>query len=75
MNRFINWLLGGLAVGVAVRALGPRRQAATTATGVGVPAAPPPTDNSLAVAADERWYNHERVQTARSFTAELAGEL
>ena len=76
MNRFINWLLGGLAVGVAVRAFGPRRST--------VPASDSPTPADVALTTlppsgstddAERWYQHDRVQTAKSFTAELAQEL
>ena len=77
MNRFINWLFGGLAVGVAVRALGRRGETAPAAEG-------PESETTLRApdrssgggdVGSERWYKNERVQTAKSFTAELAQEL
>jgi len=76
MNRFINWLLGGLAVGVAVRALGSRRDTAPVATAsLAEPAAAEPRLPTVEAEAARRWYRHDRVQTAMSFSSELAQEL
>lgn len=80
MNRFINWLLGGLAIGVAVRAFGPRREPAGVAEGAqpdSLPSPPPPpaAGGGGATNVATRLLQNERVQVAQSFAKELGQEL
>ncbi len=75
MDRFINWLLGGLAVGVAVRAFGPRREPAPAVDGAPTPPSPEPVADAALTADDSKWYENERVQVAQGFAKELGHEL
>lgn len=78
MDRFINWLLGGLAVGVAVRALGPRREPAPATS---QPDARAPAEPAAEVAGGSapngasKLLQNERFQTAQGFAKELGQEL
>jgi membrane protein len=77
MSRFLNWLLGGLAVGVAVRAVAPNRRPPGSPEDASTPGAATddtaPAEPPSGVA--ERWYRHEQVQNAQSFAKELGTEI
>lgn len=75
MDRFVNWLLGGLAVGVAVRRLGPRREPIPSEATETTPAPDPTADVAPTVPDEAKWYQNERVQVAQSFAKELSFEL
>jgi membrane protein len=77
MKRLLNWLLGGLAVGTAVRALSSGREPATPAQTAPTPADGPGDANLTepSPGAAEHWYQRERVQNTQSFVKELGAEI